>query len=313
MQLVFQSQAMLRVVAQARRYARASATVLISGESGTGKELVARLIHQESDRRDESFVRLNCASLADSLFESELFGHERGAFTGADSQRMGRLEAAGRGTLLLDEVGEMPFRLQPKLLRVLEEAEYERVGSNKSLVLRARVVAATNRSLSEEVARKTFRSDLYHRLNVLPLEVPPLRQRREDIPLLVQHFLERFRTEGEPRLRGLTSRAMQTLCRYDWPGNVRQLRNVLHRLCVLAESETADVPDLPSLEATIAANLSLPQALETLPLKDIERHVILSRLRVYGGNKTAAAAALGVTPRTLRNKMSEYRRLGYAG
>lgn len=312
MPLLYQSQAMLRVVERARRYARSSATVLIIGESGTGKELLARMIHEAGERRDEPLIRINCTSLSDGLFESELFGHERGSFTGAFAERQGRLEAAGRGTLLLDEVGELSLRLQPKLLRVLEEAEFERVGSNESRSLKARVVAATNRELAEDVSRGRFRRDLYHRLNVLPLEVPALRQRREDIPLLVQHFISQFRHEAMCAVKGFTSRAMRALCEYDWPGNVRQLRNVIHRVCVLADQETVDVDGLPPLEERCEEDFSLPPALETLPLRDIERHVILRRLRIFDGNQTAAARALGVTARTLRNKVSEYRRLGYA-
>ncbi|MBX3437244.1 MAG: sigma-54-dependent Fis family transcriptional regulator [Planctomycetaceae bacterium] len=313
MPLLFQSQAMMCVVEQARRYARSSATVLIVGESGTGKELLVRLIRDESDRRNEPLVRINCTSLSDTLFESELFGHERGSFTGAVTERRGRLEAAGKGTLLLDEVGDLSPRLQPKLLRVLEEAEYERVGSNDSRVLEARIVAATNRSLAEDVGRNRFRRDLYHRLNVLPLEVPALRQRREDVPLLVQHFIGRFRHESICGVKGLTPRAMRKLAEYDWPGNVRQLRNAIHRVCVLAQQDTIDLDALPRLDDSFDDAFSLPTAMETLPLREIERHVILHRLNLFDGNQTAAARALGVTSRTLRNKMSEYRRLGFAG
>lgn len=311
--LLFQSQAMLRVVEQARRYAQSSATVLIVGESGTGKELLARMIHEHSPRREEPLVRINCASLSEGLFESELFGHERGSFTGAVAERRGRLEAAGRGSLLLDEVGELSQRLQPKLLRVLEEAEFERVGSNNSRTLEARVIAATNRPLAEDVARRRFRRDLYHRLSVLPLEVPALRHRREDVPLLVQHFVGRFRQESPAGVTGFSSKAMRALCEYEWPGNVRQLRNVVHRVCILAKHQTVEVEELPPLEEPADEEFTLPPALETLPLREIERHVIIRRLRLFDGNQTAAARALGVTSRTLRNKMTEYRRLGRAG
>ncbi|MGD9854820.1 MAG: sigma-54 interaction domain-containing protein, partial [Planctomycetaceae bacterium] len=295
MPLLFQSQAMLRVVEQARRYARSSATVLIVGESGTGKELLARMIHESSVRRHEPLVRINCTSLSDSLFESELFGHERGSFTGAVAERQGRLEAAGKGTLLLDEVGELSLRLQPKLLRVLEEAEFERVGSNECRTLDARVVAATNRPLGEDVARRKFRRDLYHRLNVLPLEVPALRHRREDVPLLVQHFVSQFRHESTSGVTGFSSKAMRTLCECDWPGNVRQLRNVVHRVCVLAKQQTVDLDELPQLDDPSDEEFALPPALETLPLREIERYVIIRRLRLFDGNQTAAAQALGVT------------------
>ncbi len=313
MPLLFQSKVMSQVVEQAKRYARSSATVLIVGESGTGKELLARLIHQQSGRQNEPLVRINCTSLSDSLFESELFGHERGAFTGAVTERPGRLEAAGQGTLLLDEVGDLSLRLQPKLLRVLEEGEFERVGSNHTRPLEARIVAATNRQLSEDVARKTFRQDLYHRLNVLPLDVPPLRHRREDIPLLAQHFVGQFCHESICGVKGMSPQAMRALCEYDWPGNVRHLRNVIHRICVLAKQETIGVDDLPCLDDRADDDFTLPPQMETLSLREIERNVILSRLRIFDGNQTAAARALGVTSRTLRNKISEYRRLGYAG
>ncbi|MCA9027243.1 MAG: sigma 54-interacting transcriptional regulator [Planctomycetaceae bacterium] len=313
MSLLYQSKAMLHVIEQAKRYARSSATVLIEGESGTGKELIARLIHDTSERKPEPLVRVNCTSLSDGLFESELFGHERGAFTGAVVERQGRIDAAGRGTLFLDEVGELSLRLQPKLLRVLEEAEFERVGSQQCRPMQARVVAATNRSLSEDVAKCKFRLDLYHRLNVLPLTLPALRERREDIPLLAQHFVVCFRKESGIPVKGLAPQTMRLLSEYHWPGNVRQLRNVIHRACVLATDELVRV-DESSLHAELGCNdFSLPSALDVLPLRDIERHVILNRIEAHGGNKSAAARALGVTSRTLRNKLVEYRRLGDVG
>ncbi len=313
MSLLYQSQAMLRVVEQARRYARSSATVLIVGESGTGKELVAHLIHQSSDRQHEPLVRVNCTSLSTGLFESELFGHERGAFTGAVAERQGRLDAAGRGTLFLDEVGELPLSLQPKLLRVLEEAEFERVGSHQSRRMQARVVAATNRPLGEDVAERKFRLDLYHRLNVLPISVPALRDRREDIPLLAQHFVVCFRQEAGVALKGLTPPSMRRLFEYHWPGNVRQLRNVIHRACVLSTEEEVEIDELSLDDEPRQPDIPLPHEMHVLPLRDIERHVILHRIQTHGGNKSAAARALGVTPRTLRNKLTEYRRLGHVG
>ncbi len=313
MSLLFQSQAMLRVVEQAKQYARSSATVLIVGESGTGKELIAQLIHQSSDRLHEPLVRVNCTSLSAGLFESELFGHERGAFTGAVAERQGRLDAAGRGTLFLDEVGELPLGLQPKLLRVLEEAEFERVGSHQSRRMQARVVAATNRPLGEDVAEQKFRLDLYHRLNVLPLAVPSLRDRREDVPLLAQHFVGCFRQEASVPLRGLTPQSMRRLSEYDWPGNVRQLRNVIHRACVLSTEDLVHIDESSLEKESPTSDMALPHELNILPLREIERQVILHRIESHGGNKTAAARALGVTPRTLRNKLIEYRRLGHVG
>lgn len=313
MSLLYQSKAMLHVIEQAKRYARSSATVLIVGESGTGKELIARLIHDESARRHEPMVRVNCTSLSDGLFESELFGHERGAFTGAVTERHGRLDAAGRGTLFLDEVGELSLQLQPKLLRVLEESEFERVGSHESRRVQARVVAATNRPLIEDVSDEKFRLDLYHRLNVLPLEVPPLRDRREDIPLLARHFVDRFRNEAGVPIKGLSPAAMRLLSAYEWPGNIRQLRNVIHRACVLSTEEQVSIDESSLRDEPRREDVTLPPELDVLPLRDIERHVILHRIQSHGGNKTAAARALGVTPRTLRNKLSEYRRLGHVG
>jgi DNA-binding NtrC family response regulator len=306
--LVFQSQAMLQVIEQARRYARSSATVLITGESGTGKELLARFLHEHSARLERPYVRVNCAALSETLIESELFGHERGAFTGADAVRRGRFEAAEGGTLFLDEVGEVSRRAQAKLLRALEEEEYERVGSNETRRLNARVVASTNRDLGHRVQARRFRADLYYRLNVLRLHVPPLRDRREDIPPLVQHFVRRFGGEAAIAVRGVTHQSMHRLCDHDWPGNIRELRNIIQRACVLADAPLLEIQDIPRLPDPTQ---SRPTAdFDTLPLEEIERRVILTRLERCNGNKTAAAAELGVTSRTLRNKLQRYRRIG---
>ncbi len=310
--LVFQSQSMMRLIEQARRYARSSATVLITGESGTGKELLARYLHDQSPRRDQPYVRVNCAALSDGLVESELFGHERGAFTGALEARRGRLEAAAGGTLFLDEISEVSKRVQAKLLRVLEEEEYERVGSSDTRRLDARVIAASNRDLGRGVRHRRFRTDLYYRLNVLRLHVPPLRERREDIPPLVQHFVTRFRGDGVVAIRGVTKQSMQRLCDHDWPGNIRELRNIVQRACVLADEPLLAIEELPKLPDPPTAPAADPDQFGALRLDEIERQVILSRLRRCGGNKTAAAAELGVTSRTLRNKLQRYRRLGQA-
>ncbi|MEZ6112974.1 MAG: sigma-54 dependent transcriptional regulator [Pirellulaceae bacterium] len=310
-QLVFQSEAMNRVVDQARDFARSSAAVLLTGESGTGKELIAHLIHQGSPRSTGRYVRVNCAALSESLMESELFGHERGAFTGAVDQREGRFEWADGGTLLLDEIGEIPPRLQAKLLRVLEEEEFQRVGGNATLRANARIIATTNRDLLKEVREGGFRADLYHRLNVLQIELPALRDRRDDVLPLAAFFLGRFRHEARRRVNDFDTAARQALNDYDWPGNVRQLRNTIHRACVLATHETVQRDDLPDLVPESARVSDSPPLLE-MSLEDIERWVILKNLRRFGGNKTAAAAHLGVTARTLANKMKEYRALGYA-
>mgnify|MGYP002622486431 CR=1 FL=1 len=311
MSLVFQSQAMMQVVERARRFARTSATVLITGESGTGKELLARFVHDHSAGSSSPYVRVNCAALSESLVESELFGHERGAFTGALEARVGRLEAAAGGTLFLDEISEVPPRVQAKLLRVLEEEEFQRVGSNDTHRLQARILASSNRNLERHVARKRFRADLYYRLNILPLELPPLRTRKEDVPPLVQHFIHACRDKSSVAVRGATPRAMQALCDYDWPGNVRELRNVIFRACVLADAPLLDVPNLPPLKRLTEAPRRRQDPFENLRLDEIERRAILTRLHTCGGNKAEAAAALGVTPRTLRNKLSQYRRLGH--
>jgi DNA-binding NtrC family response regulator len=312
MTFVFQSRVMAELLDTARRYARSSATTLITGESGTGKELLGSFVHQHSRRAGKPYVRVNCAALSEGLVESELFGHQAGAFTGAVAGRMGRIEAARGGTLLLDEVSEVPLRMQAKLLRVLEEGEYERVGSNDTLVVEARLLATSNRSLSRAVARRRFRADLYHRLNVLRLHVPALRERRDDIPILVHHFLKRFQEEEGTQVRGVSPQAMHRLCEYDWPGNVRELRNLMHRLCVLGTSQKIEPSDLSELdEAPRHEAPALPEPFRKMRLDEIERHVILLRLQQFRGNKTAAAEQLGVTPRTLRNKMCEYRRLGF--
>jgi len=336
MSIVFQSRAMLQVLERARKYARSSVAVLLCGESGTGKELVAKLIHDESPRRSSNYVRLNCAALSETLMESELFGHESGAFTGAQWRRCGRIESAGAGTVFLDEVGELPSSSQAKLLRVLEEREFQRVGGNETLHFSGRFIAATNRDLEEEIQACHFREDLYHRLNVLHLHLPPLRERREDIPPLVQHFIHQAQSELEHPVAGVTRRAMRTLCDYDWPGNVRELKNVILRFCLLSTSEMVDEVELPeqpraaairevkiashSVEApqVVCAQADpradiLPMSFECLSLEEIERQVIIHRLRVFHGNKSEAAAALGVTPRTLRNKVQHYRKLGFIG
>lgn len=309
---------MQSVLERARRFARTSATVLLTGESGTGKELLAALIHQHSPRRGEPFVRVNCAALSEELIESELFGHEAGAFTGAQNRRTGRLEESGTGTLLLDELGELPLTTQAKLLRVLEEREYQRVGDNKTQHFAGRVIAATNRDLLREIRRGGFRDDLYHRINVLSLHIPPLRERREDIPALVDHFVRNCPDRLDPPVRGVTHAVMQKLAAHPWPGNVRELKNTMHRLCVLATGELIDSADLPVLallncdsDDDTVRTPAVPSEFHSLTLAEIERTIILARLEEHEGNKNDAAAALGVTPRTLRNKVSEYRRLGY--
>jgi transcriptional regulator with PAS, ATPase and Fis domain len=303
-ELVFQSARMANVVAEARRFARSSATVLLYGESGTGKELVARLIHDASPRVARRYARVNCAALPEALIESELFGHQRGAFTGAVDGRIGRFEWADEGTLLLDEISELPLTLQAKLLRVLEEGEFQRVGDNETRQANVRVVATTNRDLWEQVNSGRFRADLYHRLGVLEIRVPALRERPEDIPVLVKRFISWFRGESPVAVRGASEVTERLLIDYPWPGNVRQLRNVIHRACILATTDLLQPVDLPPLPPLPDA---FPTGLLNHTLDEIERLVVLEALRRCSGNKTAAARQLGVTARTLANKLNRYR------
>jgi len=295
---------MRRAVEHATRFAKSSATVLVTGESGTGKELIARLIHETSPRCDKRYVRVNCAALPESLMESELFGHERGAFTGAVEGRIGRFEWANEGTLLLDEISEIPISIQAKLLRVLEEEEFHRIGENAVRHTDVRVLATTNRDLEAEVEKGNFRADLHHRLNVLDIKLPPLRERPEDIPVLVNRFIGYFRDEACVTVRGVSESAMRLLVDFSWPGNVRQLRNVIHRACVLTSSEIIQLQDLPPLRSSSG---SVPDVLLNLTLSEVERLIILNSLSRFNGNKTAAAAHLGVTARTLSNKLKLYR------
>lgn len=300
---IAQSPQMLAILEQAHLYATTRATVLIDGESGTGKERIARIVHSASDRAAKPYIQVNCAALSESLIESELFGHERGAFTGASEARIGRFELAHGGTLLLDEVGEMPIRLQAKLLRILEEQEFERVGGMKTLHVDTRIIATTNRDLQREVAEGNFRRDLFYRLNVIRIQIPPLRERLEDIPALVAYFICRFRSDSRIAIQGLAPRTLELLLAHDWPGNVRELRNVIQSACVRTVSEVIQPHDLPPLQSPQFA-ASIPQK---TTLEQIERDAILRTLRELNGNKTAAAERLGVTPRTLLNKMKRYR------
>ena len=282
-------------------------TVLISGETGSGKELVARAIHQLSTRRDHAFVKLNCAAIPTGLLESELFGHEKGAFTGAISQRIGRFELANRGTVFLDEVGEIPLELQPKLLRVLQEREFERLGSTRTLRTDARLIAATNRDLAALVDDQKFRQDLFYRLNVFPIVVPPLRDRREDIPMLVRHFAQQFARRMKKNVETIPTETMEALTRYDWPGNIRELQNLIERAVILTNGSTLDVP----IAALNGRRTTSPEAsVHAQTLEDADRRHIVSALEranwvIAGPN--GAAASLGVKRSTLQFRM---RKLG---
>jgi DNA-binding NtrC family response regulator len=282
------------------RAARSDATVLILGESGTGKEVAARTLHALSERRAAPFLCVNCAALSAGLLESELFGHERGAFTGADRMRKGRFELADGGTILLDEVSEIDPSLQAKLLRVLQERAFERVGSSQTRRVDVRVVATTNRDLLAEMAEGRFREDLYYRLNVLPVRLRPLRERREEIPLLAEHFLKRHR-------KRVSNGAMKRLCEYEWPGNVRELANVLERAAVLCAGDEISAETIaPWLNSPARG----PQSLVGLSLDQVERRVIEENLKACGGHRENAARRLGITSRTLRDKLKKWRVTG---
>jgi two-component system response regulator HydG len=294
--------ALLETVAQV---SASEATVLIQGESGTGKELIAGAIHHNSPRRDGPFVTLNCAAIPETLLESELFGHEKGAFTGAERRREGRFRQADGGSLFLDEVSEMPPPMQVKLLRVLQEREFQRVGGDEVERVDVRVIAAANRSLAELTAAGRFREDLYYRLNVVGLSVPPLRERTEDIPLLAQSFLETFAERNRKTIKGLTPQAMDRLIRHRWPGNVRELMNVIERAVVLARADYLTEADLRMAPAEPAADRGEPPP-GPLSLEAVERGSILKALEAAGGNKSEAARRLGITRRTLHKKLKAY-------
>ena len=290
-------------LSQASTVAPSGATALILGETGTGKELIARAIHQMSGRRDHSFIKLNCAAIPTGLLESELFGHEKGAFTGAITQKVGRLELADQGTLFLDEVGDIPLELQPKLLRVLQDQEFERLGSNRTIRVSVRLIAATNRDLSKLVAERQFRSDLYYRLNVFPIRVPPLRERRKDIPLLVRYFVQRLSRRMNKTIESIPSETMSALVSWDWPGNVRELENFIERSVILSTGPTLKVP---------LSELTLEEqpAKRDTKLETAEREHILKILRETGGvisGPRGAASRLGLKRTTLQSKMHKLR------
>ncbi|MBN1421124.1 MAG: sigma-54-dependent Fis family transcriptional regulator [Planctomycetes bacterium] len=301
-----ESRAIRGVLALIDRYAPSPATLLIRGESGVGKELVAQEIHRRSPRSAAPFLKINCAALSAGVLESELFGHEKGAFTGADRRNIGRFEIADGGSLLLDEVSEIDAHLQAKLLRVLQEREFERVGSSRTIRVDVRVIATTNRDLEREISEGRFREDLYWRLNCLALEVPPLRERREDIPILVEHVLEESRRRmGGPRRR-LSPEAMEWMAGHDWPGNVRELRNVLERAYILADGEQLGV-DLVSAGASgVIPRRGDVDAFAGLAMEEVEKLHIIATLKRCGWHQRKTAEALGIGVRTLREKMKKW-------
>jgi len=308
--IIGRSRAMKELLDMVAMIAPSEATVLISGESGTGKELIARSIHYNSPRREHALVVVNCAALTDTLLESELFGHEKGAFTGADRRREGRFMQADRGTLFLDEIGETSAAMQAKLLRVLQEKEFQRVGGEETLAVDVRVLAATNRDLHRRVEAGEFREDLYYRLNVVALEIPPLRDRRDDIPLLAQHFLNKFAEKNRKDVKGFTPRAMDLLLKYDWPGNVRELENAVERAVILLAGEHVTEKQLPMTITRVSADEPpVPSRLDltqTRPLEEIEKDAILAALDTAEGNKSEAARRLGITRKTLHKKLKSY-------
>jgi len=307
--IIGRSRVMLELLETVSLVAPTEATVMITGESGTGKELIARAIHANSPRRQKPYIQINCAAITETLLESELFGHEKGAFTGADRRREGRFRLAHGGSIFLDEVSEMSVAMQAKLLRVLQEKEIQRVGGDEVLKVDVRVMAATNRDLKKEIEAGGFREDLYYRLNVVTLAVPALRERREDIPLLVQHFLETFAEKNRKQIKGFTPQAMDRLVRYDWPGNVRELMNAVERGVILCRGEYIAEKDFPLSvsEAEVSESDLAREGLPAdLPLEEVEKVTILNTLESAGGNKSEAARRLGITRRTLHKKLKKY-------
>ena len=298
--------AMQRVFELVKKVAPANASVVLTGESGTGKEVVARAVHSLSPRKDKPFVALNCGAIPPTLIESELFGYERGAFTGADQRRLGNFELAHGGTLFLDEIGELPLEMQGKFLRVLEERRFRRLGGKSEVEVDVRVICATNRDLKEEIKKGRFREDLYFRLHVFTIHLPTLKERREDVPLLVQHFIEKFNGETGKHVQGLSPGAMDVLQNYAWPGNIRELRNTVERAMILTDGDTISEEHLPpDMRPTRpeAATLRVPLGIQ---LREVEKEYILASLQRNGGNKARTAEVLGISEKTLYNKLNRY-------
>ncbi|MBN2244199.1 MAG: sigma-54-dependent Fis family transcriptional regulator [Acidobacteria bacterium] len=303
--VVAESAGMKRVLELAGKVAGQSSTVLLTGESGTGKEVVARFVHRRSLRREQAFVAINCAAITETLLESELFGHEKGAFTGAVETRRGRFELANGGTLFLDEVAEMGVSLQAKFLRVLQEQRFERIGSDRAIEVDVRIIAATNRDLARAIRDKTFREDLFYRLSVFPIEIPPLRERREDILPLAQHFLRNISSRMGKRPHVLSAEAKELVAAYDWPGNARELANAIERALIVSQSDTIEREDLP---LKIDSDALSPG--RSGVLAQVEKKTILDALSRHEGDRRAAAEELGISLRTLQYRLKEY---GIAG
>jgi len=309
--IIGRSRPMKALIDMMAMVAPSEATVLITGESGTGKELIAKSIHHNNPRKDRPLVVVNCAALTETLLESELFGHEKGAFTGADKRREGRFKQADKGTIFLDEIGETSAAMQAKLLRVIQEREIQRIGGEETISVDVRILAATNRNLEAEVKEGRFREDLFYRLNVVTLRIPPLRERLDDIPLLAQHFLEKHAKKNQKQVKGISPLAMDMLLKYAWPGNIRELENVIERAVILLPDEHVTEKELPT---TVTENYaqennwvspSAPAAVNR-PLEEIEKEAILATLEDSGGNKSETARRLGINRKTLHKKLKEY-------
>jgi DNA-binding NtrC family response regulator len=300
--LVYESEPMVRIMDMIARVAPADSTVLITGESGTGKGLVAQKLHQLSQRARRPFITVDCGTLVETLFESELFGHVKGSFTGADANKIGKFELAQNGTLFFDEISNIGLEVQAKLLRAVEERKISKVGSHRVITVDVRIVAATNKDLARAIKDGTFREDLFYRLNVVLIQMPPLRERKSDIPLLVQHFLEKYNTRVRKEIRGISPEALDLLVRHDWPGNVRELENTVERLVVLSNGPYLEPADL-AFAGTILTSRTDAAAVS---LKDLERNHILHTLQHCDGHKSEAARALGIDRKTLREKLKRY-------
>ena len=312
--LVGQSLRMVEVYKSVQKVSQSKATVLLRGESGTGKELIARAIHYSSPRADRPFIKLNCAALPEALLENELFGHEKGAFTGAGELRRGRFELADSGTLFLDEIGDMPITIQVKLLRVLQETNFERLGGDKTIEVDVRLIAATHRNLEAAMKEGAFREDLYWRLNVVPIFLPPLRERKGDIPLLIEHFLDRFNKENHKKVE-ISPEMINLMMDYDWPGNVRELENCIERLVILAENEMVAFDNIPETIRTYFKDMQAvttpvvakkPGSLSSR-IASLEREQIIQALEKCGWVQARAARLLGLTPRQIAYKMAKYK------
>jgi two-component system response regulator HydG len=303
------------VIALISKVASSNASILIHGESGTGKELVARAIHYHSLRKDSPFIAVNCAAIPRELMESELFGHVKGSFTGAIADKRGKFELADRGTIFLDEIGDLDISLQAKILRALQEREFERVGGTQPIRVNIRLIAATNKDLAKAMKEGSFREDLFYRLSVIPLRIPPLRERREDVPDLAEHFLKKYNQENSKNIKGISSPAMKTLLAYDWPGNVRELENCMERAVVMSESDWIRHSDLPlALQSGKMEEAASPEGESEKegfwavgrPMREIEKEYILRTLEEMKGNRTRTAEVLGISVRGLRDKLKEY-------